>query len=352
MKTFLIILFASLTLKAQYYSDYTGGFIDTTILNVNSNFQFDNDTLGILKTKIWQRESDFRNWYKANWYLEDAYAQSDNFFSSNAISAWASTVFSTVLDDNHKTYLSSAYYGLNNIGVFSYMGGDTLFPAQNFINKVRLNPDAGAVLRTSGGTALYLNSNRLEIQGNNLPTTYTDIIGNETYFQEFSTTGDVNLTTTDFYGFRFRNGGSSLHRYSFRYIYGYYSNMSDNNFASHVYTNAFHFYGKGNYPSWFGGSVNALGFNYFSDAQASDAYVVTLAGAHTLVAGLEITFKANTANTDGATVNVNGLGAKALTKCASGSVATALATGDIIAGQIVKAVYDGTQFQVISRLAQ
>ena len=92
--------------------------------------------------------------------------------------------------------------------------------------------------------------------------------------------------------------------------------------------------------------------NYVADAQANDTYVVALTHISAYTAGLEITFKANTLNTDGATVNVNGLGAKALTKATSAGVNTALATGDIIAGQIIKAVYDGTQFQVISRLAQ
>jgi len=78
---------------------------------------------------------------------------------------------------------------------------------------------------------------------------------------------------------------------------------------------------------------------------------MVLSGAHTLVAGLEVTFIATTANTDGATLTINSLTAKALTKASGGAINTALATGDILAGQVVKAVYDGTQFQVISRLA-
>lgn len=130
--------------------------------------------------------------------------------------------------------------------------------------------------------------------------------------------------------------------------YSFYSNSS-----ATVTGDAYHFYGNGNYPSYFGGSVNAnSGFCYFTDAQVSDAYVLTIKGIGSYIVGMEITFKANTANTDGATVNVNSLGAKALTKASAGAINTALATGDILAGQIIKAVYDGTQFQVISRLAQ
>ena len=59
-------------------------------------------------------------------------------------------------------------------------------------------------------------------------------------------------------------------------------------------------------------------------------------------------FTANTANTDGATVNVNGLGAKAILKMHD----QALATGDIEAGQVVVVVWDGANYQMLSQLAQ
>ncbi len=54
-------------------------------------------------------------------------------------------------------------------------------------------------------------------------------------------------------------------------------------------------------------------------------------------------FIAKTANTGASTLNVNGLGAKALVK----DVNVALTTGDILAGQIITAVYDGTNFQLV-----
>jgi hypothetical protein len=131
-------------------------------------------------------------------------------------------------------------------------------------------------------------------------------------------------------------------------FYAFHSSIS----GTTVTGGKYHFYGTGSAPSWFDGNVNSVGFNYAADTSSTDAYKMVLAGAHTLVAGLEVTFKAVTANTDGATLAINALTAKALTKATVGGVNTVLATGDIIAGQIVKAVYDGTQFQVISRLAQ
>jgi len=50
------------------------------------------------------------------------------------------------------------------------------------------------------------------------------------------------------------------------------------------------------------------------------------------------------ANTGAVTININGLGAKAITK----SGATALSSGDIPAGAAVTIIYDGTQFQLSS----
>ncbi len=85
---------------------------------------------------------------------------------------------------------------------------------------------------------------------------------------------------------------------------------------------------------------------YAADAGSTDDYVITLAPVPTsYVTGMVIRAKCNTANTGAATINVNSLGAKSIVKGA----ATALSTGDILAGQIVTLIYDGTNFQIQSR---
>lgn len=87
---------------------------------------------------------------------------------------------------------------------------------------------------------------------------------------------------------------------------------------------------------------------YAADGEASDTYVITLDPAPAAYAtGQLFHFKANTANTGAATLNVNTLGAIAILKQND----VALATGDIEAGQIVTVVYDGTSFQMQSQLA-
>ena len=97
----------------------------------------------------------------------------------------------------------------------------------------------------------------------------------------------------------------------------------------------------------FEAGTNSQAMNWFVDTQSTDTYVVTLPGVE-LAAGLMIVFDANTVNTDGATITFNGFAAKDLLKLHD----QALATGDIEAGQIIVAVYDGTAFQMISQLAQ
>jgi hypothetical protein len=59
--------------------------------------------------------------------------------------------------------------------------------------------------------------------------------------------------------------------------------------------------------------------------------------------GSTVSFVAAGANTGATTLNINGLGAKAITKQGS----TALTQGDIKLGQIVMLTYDGTRFQII-----
>jgi len=85
---------------------------------------------------------------------------------------------------------------------------------------------------------------------------------------------------------------------------------------------------------------------YAADAEASDAYVITLTPAPSAyVAGMQVSFKANTANTGACTLNVNSLGAKDIVKGAS----SALETGDILSGQTVIVVYDGTNFSLSNK---
>lgn len=85
---------------------------------------------------------------------------------------------------------------------------------------------------------------------------------------------------------------------------------------------------------------------YAADAGATDDYAITLTPAPSAyTTGMIVCFKANTANTTACTLNVNGLGAKTIKK----NVSTDLATNDILAGQFVQVVYDGTNFQLLSR---
>ncbi len=84
---------------------------------------------------------------------------------------------------------------------------------------------------------------------------------------------------------------------------------------------------------------------YAADAGASDTYAITLSPSPvSYETGMVIKFKANTANTGAATINVNSIGAKTIKK----NYNSDLATNDIVANQIVEAIYDGTNFQLLS----
>ena len=92
-------------------------------------------------------------------------------------------------------------------------------------------------------------------------------------------------------------------------------------------------------------NVQNATYTYAADAEASDTYAITLTPAPSAYAdGQRFTFKANTANTGAATLNVNGLGAKTIKK----NTDQDLITGDIEAGSIVEVRYDTTNFQMVS----
>jgi len=87
---------------------------------------------------------------------------------------------------------------------------------------------------------------------------------------------------------------------------------------------------------------------YAEDAEVSDAYAITLTPAvSAYTAGQMFLFKANTANSGSASLNVNGLGAKTIKKHKSED----LADSDIKKDSVVSVVYDGTNFQMISMLS-
>lgn len=89
----------------------------------------------------------------------------------------------------------------------------------------------------------------------------------------------------------------------------------------------------------------ALSAIYAADGGGSDSYAITLSPAlSSYTTGLMINFKANTANTGGASLNINGLGAKTIKK----NLNVDLNDGDIKATQIVQVIYDGTNFQMLS----
>ena len=86
---------------------------------------------------------------------------------------------------------------------------------------------------------------------------------------------------------------------------------------------------------------------YGADAGSDDAYTITLSPAPTsLVTGQRYHFQANTINTGAATLDINGLGAKAILK----NHDVVLVDGDIEANQLITVIYDGTQFQMQSQL--
>jgi hypothetical protein len=90
--------------------------------------------------------------------------------------------------------------------------------------------------------------------------------------------------------------------------------------------------------------------HYAADAGSSDDYAITLTPAPgSYITGAVYRFKANTANTTAATLNVNAIGAKTIKKVAGG-VTTDLASNDIRVGQLVDVVYDGTNMQMQSTL--
>jgi hypothetical protein len=99
----------------------------------------------------------------------------------------------------------------------------------------------------------------------------------------------------------------------------------------------------------FTGNNNFLGtLNYYSDTGSANAYVITPTPTlSSLLPGFSACFAAAHANTGTSTLQVNSIAGITLKK---GPYPANLISGDIVAGQIVCATYDGTYFQVQGQL--
>ncbi len=261
----LLLILISQSLYAQEYfitpkaviGVYTPNEIDATIKDIRDNITFSDDTTTILDVKFFRTHSNLRYWWLSKWYLMDIFPKGGNVFMNNILTPWAANMFLNISDNGLRNKLDGSSSPNINLGLFTYTGGDSLMATIGFQNKVRIDPTSGAI---HDGNALYCNVSKFEISSNSLPSNIWEFVGNEFTIEEFNTTGSQNLTTTDLIGYRFRFGRQSNYRYKYRYVYAYYSNLSDYSAANHIYTNAYHFYGKGNYPSFFGGRVEALNF--------------------------------------------------------------------------------------------
>src|SRR5690606_38839285 len=94
-----------------------------------------------------------------------------------------------------------------------------------------------------------------------------------------------------------------------------------------------------------GASVQNGQFVYAVDTGTANNYIASLSPTLTsYTAGLGIRLKVAHNNTGASTININGLGNKAITY----SNASAIGSGDMVAGMIALLMYDGTQFQLLN----
>lgn len=87
---------------------------------------------------------------------------------------------------------------------------------------------------------------------------------------------------------------------------------------------------------------------WLTSVAGTNTITATLSSANftAYAAGQTFSFKAVNTNTGAVTLNINSLGAKAVTKTG----AVALTYNDIVSGQVVTVVYDGTRFQITNML--
>lgn len=89
----------------------------------------------------------------------------------------------------------------------------------------------------------------------------------------------------------------------------------------------------------------AINNTIYASSSADDSYAISVTGitSQANLLGIVLKFTTTVPNTTACTLNVNGYGAKAICK----DVSMPLETGDIIAGNLVTVVWDGTRYQLL-----
>jgi uncharacterized protein YjbI with pentapeptide repeats len=214
-----------------------------------------------------------------------------------------SSSFGSIQDNTVSPFFNNGTGGANTIAIYS---DGTYITIRN--NKV----DGGN--KTSVG--IYIDSNGA----------YNSVIGNEVircfadgiYIVGDNTNIVGNSLTLNDYGL-YINASADRTNYSGNKIYGNTTADISNN-------------GSNSEAGVSSSDIQNMTYSYAADAGATDDYAITLSSAPSAYAmGQMFLFKANTANTGGATLNVNSLGALPIFKKAT----TVLANNDILANMLV-----------------
>jgi len=218
-------------------------------------------------------------------------------------------------------------YGISGVDPIITRGGD-LIVAQRLASRFNLQGLSYDSLKGFTTKKLYING-QLEVRNQNVEYTYyyktlnllnPVLVNNEVVQISLGRDNSTNnVGEINFYYF----GGAVTSNFISIGLYGTPTTLSVG--LSSISTN---------------GAIN-----YAVDSEANDTYVITLIPTiSALYTGMQITFKANTANTGAASLNVNGLGAKTIVK----GVSTALSNNDILANMFCLVVYDGTNFVLMN----
>ena len=93
------------------------------------------------------------------------------------------------------------------------------------------------------------------------------------------------------------------------------------------------------------GQIQDSAFTFLTSPSGTNTMTATASlGMSAYVTGQRFFFVAPSTNTGACTLNINAIGAKALTRNGT----TALVAGDIVSGAVAQVVYDGTQFQLLN----
>lgn len=225
--------------------------------------------------------------YYGDDFMQNVYGsipQTQHRLYANQESWWGALAVINYWGKSYKGDILQPDSRLLGLDIKSISTGDSLLSPFGIQIQSHLGGDSGAVWK--GNVKDIIGANVTLTVGDYIPKgvdpNWSFITAFHASIDELSTTFVDTLDYTSFYGYEFRFGSGNKKR--FKETRSFFSDLTSYNASTKILNgNAYHFYGQGDYPSYFGGAMIQKVYTYDLGDPPSEAELESFFGSSSAV---------------------------------------------------------------------